>query len=83
MAYYPQQCDSYFVDCDGDRGRRYRDLLREEERQAKRSVQVAIAEHLSNIDSKEYRSDHLRAMEEMEVSLIPTTSILGYFTYCH
>ena len=68
MAYYPQQCDSYFVECDGDRGRRYRDLIREEERQAKRSVQVAIAEHLSNVDSNEYRSDHLRAMEKMEVS---------------
>ena len=83
MAYYPQQCDSYFVDCDGDRGRRYRDLLREEERQAKRSVQVAIAEHLSNIDSNEYRSDHLRAMEEMEVSSISTLCILGPFTYCY
>ena len=67
MAYYPQRCDSYFVEAHDDRERRYRDELREQERLAKRQMQIAIAEQLSDIASQEYRDDHLRQMEKLEV----------------
>ena len=68
MACYPQPCDSYFVESHDDRERSLRDEIREHERQAKRQVQVAIAEHLSDLASHEYRDDHLRHMEQMEVN---------------
>ena len=67
MAYYPQQCDSYFVESHDDRERRFRDEIREQERQAKHQTQVGIAEHLSDLASQEYRHDHLLQMEKMEV----------------
>ena len=67
MAYYPQHCDSYFVESHDDRERRYRDEIREQERLAKRQMQVAIAEQLSDIASQEYRDDHLKQMEKQEV----------------
>ena len=74
MAYYPHQCDSYFVESHDDRERRFRDDIREQERQAKRQMQVAIAEQLSDIASQEYREDHLRQMEQMEVKCFDTLS---------
>ena len=68
MAYYPQPCDSYFVESHDTRDRRFRDQIREQERQAKRQTQVAIAEQLSDIASQEYRDDHLQQMEKLEVN---------------
>lgn len=70
MAYYPKACDSYFVESHDDRDRRFRDHIREQERQAKRQTQVAIAEHLSDLASHEYRDDHLRQMEKLEVNYL-------------
>ena len=67
MVHYPQPCDSYFVESHDGRERRFRDEMREHDRQAKRQTQVALAEQLSNIASHEYRDDHLRHMEQMEV----------------
>ncbi|KAL9130671.1 MAG: hypothetical protein Q9217_001198 [Psora testacea] len=80
MAYYPQPCDSYFVESHDGRERRFRDEMREQERQAKRQVQAAIAEQLSDIASHEYRDDHLRKMEEMEVETLPDVASIDIQT---
>ena len=60
-------CDSYFVESHEDQERRRRDDIRECERQRKRNTQVALAQHLSDLASQEYRDEHLREMEKMEV----------------
>ena len=67
MAYYPQPCDSYFIESYDERGRFYRDEMRDRERQAKRQKQNAIADQLSSIATQEFREDHLRQMEMLEV----------------
>ncbi|KAL9102507.1 MAG: hypothetical protein Q9163_002342 [Psora crenata] len=80
MAYYPQPCDSYFVESHDDRERRFRDDMREQERQAKRQMQVAIAEQLSDLASHEYRDDHIRQMEQMESETLPDVASIDIQT---
>lgn len=67
MAYYAQSCNSYFMESHEDNARRYRDEWREQDRQAKHHVQMAIAEDLSVGVSSEYRDDVHQHMEKMEV----------------
>lgn len=67
MAYYHNQCDSYFVESHEDQEKRFRDGLRERERRQKWETQLAIAEDLSQLTSCEYRDDVLQHMETMEV----------------
>ena len=67
MAYYHNQCDSYFVESHEDQEKGFRDGLRERERRQKWETQLAIAEDLSQLTSCEYRDDVLQHMETMEV----------------
>ncbi|KAG8533033.1 uncharacterized protein KY384_001816 [Bacidia gigantensis] len=80
MAYYPQPCDTFFVESHDDRGRRYRDEMREQERQAKRQIQLTIAEQLSEIASHEYRYDHLIQMEKLEWETLPDVASIDIQT---
>ena len=73
MAYLQGSCDSYFVESHEERGRSYREALRERERHVKRQTQLAIAEELSQIASVEYYQDVLEHMEAMEVRHIDTS----------
>lgn len=67
MAYYPQPCDSYFVESQDRYQQRLRDERRESARLEKQQRQIAIAEELSQKVSNEYRHDVLQHMEMMEV----------------
>ena len=67
MAYPHGSCDSYFVESHEDRGRSYREALRERERHVKQQTQLAIAEELSQLVSFEYCRDVVEHMEAMEV----------------
>lgn len=67
MAYYRNQCDSYFVESHEDQEKRFREELRERDRRQKWQTQLAIAEDLSQLISCEYRDDVLQHMETMEV----------------
>ena len=70
MAYYTQQCDSYFVESHGNQEKIIRDGIRQREKQRKQQTQAAIAEELSLLTSDEYREDVLQHMETMEVSCL-------------
>ena len=72
MAYLQGSCDSYFVESHDERGKPYREALRERERHVKRQTQLAIAEELSQIVSVEYYEDVLEHMESMEVRRLDT-----------
>lgn len=67
MAYYHNQCDSYFVESHEDQDKRLREELRERDRRQKWQTQLVIAEDLSELTSCEYRDDILQHMETMEV----------------
>ena len=67
MAYYHNQCDSYFVESHEDQEKRFKEELRERDRRQKWQTQLAIAEELSQLTSCEYRDDVLQHMETMEV----------------
>ena len=70
MAYYHNQCDSYFVESHEDEEKRCLEELRERDRRQKWQTQRAIAEDLSQITSSEYGDDVLQHMEMMEVKLL-------------
>ena len=74
-------CDSYFVESHEDQERRRRDDIRECERQRKRNTQIALAQHLSDLASQEYRDEHLREMEKMEVGTMLTSKPSKQLTY--
>lgn len=67
MAYYRNHCESYFVESHEDQEERLREELRECDRRQKWQSQLAIAEDLSQLTSREYRDDILQHMEMMEV----------------
>ena len=67
MAYYQNQCDSYFVESHVDEENRFLEQLRERDRRQKWQAQLEIAEELSQLTSCEYRDDVLQHMETMEV----------------
>ena len=73
MAYYRNQCDSYFVESHEIQEKRFREELRERERHQKWQTQLAIAENLSQLTSSEYRDDVLQHMETMEVKRLRAT----------
>lgn len=70
MAYYHNQCESYFVESHEDQEKRFREELRERDRRQKWQTQLAIAEDLSHLTSYEYRDDVLQHMELMEVKCL-------------
>ena len=76
MAYYRNQCDSYFVESHEDQDKRFREELRERDRRQKWQTQLAIAEDLSQLASCEYRVDILQHMETMEVRRLDAQHIL-------
>ena len=76
MAYPHESCDSYFVESNEDRGRSYREALRERERHVKQQTQLAIAEELSQLVSFEYCRDVVEHMEAMEVKHAKSTIAL-------
>ena len=67
MAFYPNQCESYFVESHEDQELRFREELRERDRRQKWETQLAIAEDLSQLTSREFGDDVLQHMETMEV----------------
>jgi hypothetical protein len=67
MAYCPQSYDDYFVEPYDNRGKTFREKLRQDEQRRKREIQFSIAEELSQLASEEYRNDILGHMEKMEV----------------
>ena len=76
MAYYPNRCDSYFVESHEDQEKRFREELRERDRRQKWQTQLAIAEDLSQQTSCEYRDDVLQHMELMEVKRLEVQYII-------
>lgn len=76
MAYYHNQCDSYFVESHEDQNKRFREELRERERRQKWETQLAIAEDLSQVTSCEYRDDVLQHMETMEGKTLPDVAAI-------
>ena len=68
MAYLHGYCDSYFVEPHDNRGKPYREALREREKHVKHQTQLAIAEEMSQLVSAEYCQDVLEHMEFMEVN---------------
>ena len=70
-------CDSYFVESHEDQEKRRREEIRECERQHKTNTQINLAQHLSDLASREYRDDHLREMEKMEVGVSPLCASQG------
>ena len=63
MAYYPEPCDSYFVESHGGHGRFYRDTFEE----GKWQKQEDIGRGLSRLASDDYRNDIVHHMAKMEV----------------
>lgn len=72
MAYYQNQCDSYFVESHEGEENRFLEQLRERDRRQKWQTQLEIAEELSQLTSCEYRDDVLQHMETMEVKPLKT-----------
>ena len=74
MAYYHQQCDTYFVESSDPSQYELEENTRALERHFKKQRQLALAEELSELAQDEYQDDHLRHMEVMEVCSISCIS---------
>lgn len=68
MAYCPQPYDDYFVESYDNRGKTFREKLKQDGQRRKREIQYSIAEELSQLASDEYRDDILSHMVKTEVS---------------